>query len=449
MARKVFLSVLGTSHYGKCKYSKEETGFISTETRFIQTATLEYIGAKNWNKDDAIYILLTEKAQSDNWLTSEDGMRAKLNGEKEKYIGLKEELKKMDLPCDANIKGIPIEDGKTEEEIWKIFEKMYDLIKDDLEDELYIDITHGFRYIPMLMLVFSNYTKFLNQFKIKSITYGNFETRIGNIAPIIDVTALSSLQDWTSASDQFLSTGSVEKLSNVYYPQLIQKLRESGGDDHDAQIMRTFIDTLKKVVKELNTCQGKLLIEAKSINTLKSKLENVISAEKPKPFKPLLDKISHAFDEFSSSKNVMNGFAAARWCSDNGLYQQAITFLQETIISSICEKINVDWSILGNRDLVSSALNILKYKIENEEEKWSMSKAASSIENSHDIIRNIIKLPEVEEIKNTFSLLSDIRNEFLHAAMLSNKQFSPEDIQKRIKENTEKICNLLLNNKHE
>ena len=69
MARKVFISVLGTGFYDACKYVKD--GFISSETRYIQQATLEYLKVKNnWTTVNAegdvidrIVILLTNGAK--------------------------------------------------------------------------------------------------------------------------------------------------------------------------------------------------------------------------------------------------------------------------------------------------------------------------------------------------------------------------------------------------
>lgn len=50
---------------------------------------------------------------------------------------------------------MPIPNGKNEEEMWEIFETLFDKIEE--EDELYIDLTHRFRYIPMLVMIFPNY----------------------------------------------------------------------------------------------------------------------------------------------------------------------------------------------------------------------------------------------------------------------------------------------------
>ncbi len=65
MARKVFISVLGTGFYNECNYY---SGNFAFKTRFIQQATLAMLAEQgNWTKDDAAYILLTEGAKKNNW----------------------------------------------------------------------------------------------------------------------------------------------------------------------------------------------------------------------------------------------------------------------------------------------------------------------------------------------------------------------------------------------
>lgn len=54
MARKLFISVLGTGLYEKSVYTQGD--FKSSETRFIQQATLELIRCKeNWTEEDSDY----------------------------------------------------------------------------------------------------------------------------------------------------------------------------------------------------------------------------------------------------------------------------------------------------------------------------------------------------------------------------------------------------------
>lgn len=64
MARKVFISVLGYSNYGKCFYTRKSEGFKSDEVRYVQEATLQYLmSVSEWTKADCAYILLTKGAE--------------------------------------------------------------------------------------------------------------------------------------------------------------------------------------------------------------------------------------------------------------------------------------------------------------------------------------------------------------------------------------------------
>lgn len=63
--RKVFLSVLGTGFYQKCVYYAGD--FRAEQTRFIQRASLEYYGAREWTSTDLVCIFVTSKARTDNW----------------------------------------------------------------------------------------------------------------------------------------------------------------------------------------------------------------------------------------------------------------------------------------------------------------------------------------------------------------------------------------------
>lgn len=435
MARKVFLSVLGTGFYDKYNYGIGEF-CTNSPTRFIQTATMEFLGVKEWNKNDAIYILMTQNSRKDNWETSESGTRLKKGAtEAEVYKGLSDEIKAMELPCINDI-DISIPDGQNEDEMWQIFDKLFSIIED--EDELYVDLTHSFRYIPMLMMVFCNYAKFLKHITVKSITYGNiFNKREDGAATINDITPLSILQDWTSAADIFLSTGNVDKISKIYLPEIRNRLRLSEGGDTDAKALNSFINKITTIVKDIKSCQGKSLIEANNIKNFKESLQAIENIDKPQPFRPILESIEQSFSSFDTEENIKNGIASAKWCADNGLYQQAVTLLQESLISHVCRMVNLDWKVLTNRELISGAIHIKARGIN--EENW---KIPNEMENGKAIIIKVIGLPQIEDISNKFGLLADLRNEFNHAAMLDKNQFSADNLIKKITDLTEEFYHL-------
>lgn len=222
MSRKVFISVLGTGFYLPCKYHNDQ--FTSSETRFIQEATLDGLHAGEWKQEDTILILLTEGAKRNNWSHEINERFNTRTQQNEPYIGLCQILEKKNLTC--QIEPISIPDGKDNEEMWQIFSLLFDALHD--EDELYIDLTHSFRYLPMLVLVLSNYSRFLKNVTVKHLSYGNYEARDinTNVAEIINLLPLAQLQEWTFAAANLLQNGDAKELKNICRRSLTSLLRD-------------------------------------------------------------------------------------------------------------------------------------------------------------------------------------------------------------------------------
>ena len=151
MAR-VFFSFLGTNRYVECNYT---LGKLRAEkVRFIQQALVELL-CQEFTSSDRIVVFVTAEARRTNWLDSPDGRP-----------GLRTCLSKTSCPA-AAVVDVDIPQGDSEEEIWQIFSIMYDTLRQD--DEIVLDITHGFRSLPLLGVVLLNYARFLKNITIKGI----------------------------------------------------------------------------------------------------------------------------------------------------------------------------------------------------------------------------------------------------------------------------------------
>lgn len=339
MARKVFISVLGAGLYGKCKYVDGE--FSSQHTFFVQTATLEYLNVKQWSKNDVGIFLLTDFAKKSNWDKSITQRRNNIIQQDIVYKGLEKDIEDLELPI--QIVPVDIPDGNNEAEIWEIFTKTFKELNND--DELYFDVTHAFRFLPMLILVLCNYAKFLKKVTVKSITYGNYEARNKKVepneAPIINLLPLTKLQDWTYAAGTYLDSGNVNKLVEM-----------SGANYAD------FAEKLKETIADFHTCRGISVIESSHIKQIKVLMDSIDTSDLP-PLKFVFDEIKVDFKKYDDVMNVKNGYESAKWCYKNQLYQQAITILIETVISDICISEKLDWKRRKNRDIASNALFIV------------------------------------------------------------------------------------------
>ena len=100
--------------------------------------------------------------------------------------------------------------SKTEiqKEIWDNFETIYRELQE--HDEIYFDITHSFRYLPMLLMILLSYSEFLKKTKVMSVTYGNYEMSKKNdgFAPIMDLMPLVLLKigHWLQVISNSLET---------------------------------------------------------------------------------------------------------------------------------------------------------------------------------------------------------------------------------------------------
>lgn len=337
--RKVFISFLGTSNYRPTLYkdsSQSEQEVRST--RFIQESLVE-LYCSDFSSDDKILILTTEEALH-NWQEN----RHKGPKEEEEYESLQSRLKSLDLNCQAE--NIIIPKGGMTEEIWGIFQIVFDQLQEN--DELYFDITHGFRSLSMLNMVLINYAKLLKNISVKGIYYGNWEARyISNgkmFSPIWNLTDFTRLQEWTNAAQMFLKTGNGLELAD-----LLEK--------------RALKDSLEQFSKFILVNRGVNIYKGDAVLTLKKELGRVLRSEveaKNKPLLPILEKVEHEFKNYKKD-DVLNGFYAVTWSIKNGLIQQATTMLEESITTFILSEIG-EIDKIQDPDIRQSASSALVVK---------------------------------------------------------------------------------------
>lgn len=404
MRRKVFISVLGSSNYAGCQYKKDE--FLSLPVRFIQEAIIGYhLRTNEWNADDQVLILMTEGARYSNWV--DNGHTNRNTGEAIECEGLRTRLEKMNLPCKiATIEDLP--NGNSEEEIWEIFNRVFEAIGNN--DEIYFDITHGFRFLPMLVLTLSFYAKFLKDIRIASVTYGNYESRnkTTDIAPIIDLTSLPAVLDWSFAAGQFVDSGSVKRLCELCDAELKPILRDPERRDESTMLLNRYIKSLATLVDDLYLCRGVNIIDATTIRSVKERAtENVKTFISP--LNPIFNKVNKSLEPFATKSTVKNTMAAARWCFEKGLYQQSATILQEGIVSFFASRHRISVVNEKLRHTINWAFDIAA----NNESTYSTTgnELLDELLSDEQLINN--------ECKNTFTHLKTIRNDYNHSGMRS------------------------------
>jgi len=227
--RKVFLSFLGTTDYLPCNY--QIAGYASVaNVRFVQEACVARWCA-DWGSDDRIFLCVTDESLEKNWLD---------NGHRDKNIlerqGLASRLEGLHLA--APVEPVMIPAGRSEEEIWAIFERVFSLLEEG--DHLYLDITHAFRSLPMLAMVILSYAKVMRTVSVRAISYGALEAR-GTMedvkkmpedhrhVPVFDLLPFDRLQDWVIAVDRFTATGDGKMIRQLADQDIGPLLRATEG----------------------------------------------------------------------------------------------------------------------------------------------------------------------------------------------------------------------------
>lgn len=419
MGRRVFLSILGIAFYGKCRYTKDD--FVGTETTFVQQNLLEYLQQKEgWGKQDQVLMFLTDLAKVNNW---NKDIRTRFSSKDQRdvpYIGLEKILLDMDMSFQA----VHIPEGKSTEEMWELFEVIYSQLQEG--DELYLDITNSFRYLPMLLVVLVNYAKMLKNVTVKAIFYGNYDARdkVSNVAPIMDFLPLSVLQDWTSATSDYLRYGQVEKLYDFSESSINPILKDPSTRTDDVKLLRAFVDRLKDLVGERITCRGLSIIENKNVGLLEKAAKDIQEVTIPQ-LKPVFEKIKESLDIFGAKEDILNCTKAARWCCDNKMYQQTTTLLEEGLITFLCCHFKLDYKEKNFRDLMGQCLSAKTRP--NEKIIFNDSVLAEKLLDDSVIWEN-------KQFVTSFQCIKDLRNDYNHAGF--NKD--PKKV-KYIIDNVEKL----------
>jgi CRISPR-associated Csx2 family protein len=104
-----------------------------------------------------------------------------------------------------------IEHGNTTAGIWSIFDIVNGLAQS--QDDIYIDLTHGYRFIPMVMTAAMRFMETIKNVRIKGLFYGAFEMQKNGMTPILDMLPLWEMEEWTHAYADFRDLGSSLRLS--------------------------------------------------------------------------------------------------------------------------------------------------------------------------------------------------------------------------------------------
>ena len=181
---KHFISMLGTGLYEPVVYFDDIYNRKDKEWEFVQFAVIDKY-KEQLLEDGRITIFVTEKSNKQNYLNrtynereAESAGRWQSN-EKDKVkagavkVGFGEQFANVFPELVDKLEVVKIPNGENEEEIWEIFNALYNNIGEG--EEILFDVTHAFRSIPIIMMSVMNYIKVMKSCVLGNISYGAFE----------------------------------------------------------------------------------------------------------------------------------------------------------------------------------------------------------------------------------------------------------------------------------
>ena len=233
--------------------------------------------------------------------------------------------------------------GLNEGELWQnfsLFMKLTEVINDG--DELYLDITHSFRSIPLFMYLMMDFMQMLNHKKIvlKGLYYGMFEA-IGELGytPVVDLKPLFDISQWIRGVYDFINYGNGYLIS-----ELICKQSFRDGDR---------IDNISKKIKNISELINiNYLTDLQNqIKSLKELISDGYSTIGPIPY--IFPLVKDFITEFSKIEKASEfQLELSRWYFENKRYGHGYICLVESILTKLCEIYELDLNDIDNRDIM-------------------------------------------------------------------------------------------------
>jgi CRISPR-associated DxTHG motif protein len=293
------IAFLGTGEYKCVTYRWNDHTY---ETSFVQEAFV------HWLKPETTCVLLTKEARKKHW----GDLCQRLQGHTQ--------IVEVDIP-----------DGKSEAELWEIFEAISEVVQEG--DEIAFDITHSFRSLPMIALLTIAYLKQVKGVKVQYVLYGAYEARDNQGAPVFDLTPFADLLDWLAAAKMFMATGDSSELGRLIQEVQNDAYRKRGAyGENLPRALKNFGMALEEVSNDLLLARVPNLPDSIRRLAQRQSEANTEVGQWTPPLTLLLDKIAAAYAPFQDD-SLPTQAKLIRWYLDHNHIVQAMTLAREWVVS--------------------------------------------------------------------------------------------------------------------
>jgi len=257
-----------------------------------------------------------------------------------------------------------IPSGKDQKEQEDIFKKVLEEVEKYNEEwEIYVNITHAFRSIPVVFFISLFYLKnFYENIKTSKIFYGVFQEDKNNRSPVIELTFLLDIIDWFNSVNMFVKRYEANELADIMVDN--EKFLKLNPEQRDN--LNILSEDLRKFSGEYLNVRavqfGRLLVDLKD---KLSKSKPIINENLP-ILSPLVDKVQTEIENLQTPKPDTLNMDTLRYriklihtYLERNLVLQAILLLREVFIDYLILKVgDTDkWLDYDYRDKISKAFD--------------------------------------------------------------------------------------------
>jgi CRISPR-associated DxTHG motif protein len=425
MTRKVFISFLGMGNpnnnppYDKVKYCWNNNT-TENEKIFVQSAILEL----HDNEFDKIIILSTKSSSAN-------------------ISKFKDEISTLNIDegiFDTSINDISDDlfDLNGEKGAWNWFERLNGKI--ELGDKIFLDVTHGFRIVPVVFSAALSYLKRAKNIDILGVLYGAYvppkkDAPKKESYPIVDVKDFYSISDWAEGVGRLVDDADASFLRKV------AEREHSGGFVGLNNV--DLLDNVEKLTKSVRNVElqniennAKIALDAiqQSMKTAQS-LEKQILEMILEKFTPLISE--PPADSKYSKEYLMLQIKLINLLATHQLYMQCFTAMREWLGSlglAILNKFSYNQSKKeGNKDeQARSYAEVFVAMLQYKPDKWNFpdekkKKKSGELLPAYNALKK--SLPDFENsVVSLLVKMNEVRNGFDHGWTGKHKEGIPNDI---------------------
>ncbi len=342
---KILISLLGTGRLANNDENKNE--YLGTDyqigekenkkiyknEKFVANAIIKHYGIEK------LFLVGTNKSMWDNInevYGGDDDYSFELLSKKGKEDFSEKDLRTLNKLIDSSIGNSGshcyiVNDGKNTEELWSIFDKLYDILEYVEDgDEVYFDLTHLFRSLSIMSFIAAEFGKTYKNFTISGVFYGMLNA--DGPSPVVDMSVFFEMLEWAKAIRYLKRYGNPSAMAELV-PRMNSKETTNAFYNFSNALLVSDIDALMKAIKVL---KGKI----KLFGDMNNKMAAVIFRELDlfiKRFEGKLDNLSSFQYEF------------AKFYAETDNYPMSYLTLTEAIISKVCEMNHLDPSSEDDR----------------------------------------------------------------------------------------------------